>query len=652
LPEGTVLHNRYQIQGVLGHGGFGVTYLALDQILHVQVAVKEYLPRQMATRAEGSTRISIYTGEAREHFYYGLEKFLEEARAVAQFGDHPNIVSARDYFQENSTAYMVMPYIEGVDFKEYLEQQGGRIPFDLALQIMLPVMDALQTVHEAGLLHRDVSPDNIYLTTGGQVKVMDFGAARYFAGEHSKSLSVVLKTGYAPPEQYRSKGKQGPWTDVYATAATLYRAVTGQAPLEALERLAEDDIAPPSQLGVAIPPEAEQALLKALAVAPDRRFQSMREFRQALLGQEAVAYQPASPPPISPSPPFSPPPLEPASSAPFSHTPDSLIMTPSKKAQWQVPLLVAGTVLAGVLILLGVMQLFKQPGSSLSKEEQKLLEQGVAQLKAKNYDAAISTLKQVVGSNPKNMKVYEALTDAFVKTLQYSEAIDWCQKSLKVQDNNAIIHNRLGYVYRMQGRYQEALVHLEKAVKLKDDFKLARFNLGLTQAHLKNMTAAEDQAKIMEKLDQTGAANLRNRINEITAHTMDESQDYLHMLRARVQSIKLYEGPKGGLPPNKREYKENFNRNNTRYIRYEVNLIYPQLNQQIDFPIRAIWYRGKSIFGNYIVKNSAKSGENASLHETGFGNEEYGSFWHPGEYRVDLFIGSKKIGSKSFTVTP
>ena len=191
-----------------------------------------------------------------------------------------------------------MEYVEGVTLKEYLAKKGGQISFEEAKGIMMPVMDALREVHQAGMLHRDISPDNIYITTAAQVKILDFGAARYFAGEQSKSLSVILKSGYAPEEQYRSKGKQGPWTDVYATAATLYRVITGQTPPEALDRMAEDTLTPPSRLGVAIPPPAEQALLQALAVNAGQRFQTMGEFQQALLGDAAVTmgFQPAAAP--------------------------------------------------------------------------------------------------------------------------------------------------------------------------------------------------------------------------------------------------------------------------------------------------------------------------------------------------------------------
>ena len=198
LGTGTLLHNRYVVESLLGHGGFGITYSALDKILNVKVAVKEYLPRQLATRAEGQTKVSIFTGESRKHYEYGLKKFLEEAQSVARFAHHPNVVSARDYFEANGTAYMVMEYVEGVTLKEYLAKKGGRIAFEEAKGVMMPVMDALREVHHAGMLHRDVSPDNIYITTSAQVKILDFGAARYFAGEQSKSLSVILKSGYAP----------------------------------------------------------------------------------------------------------------------------------------------------------------------------------------------------------------------------------------------------------------------------------------------------------------------------------------------------------------------------------------------------------------------------------------------------------------------
>lgn len=293
LPPGTVLQNKYVLGKVLGHGGFGITYLAWDANLNMKLAIKEYMPRDFVTRSPDHTYVSVFSGELETHFEKGLKNFLDEAKTVAQFSHHPGIVGVKDFFRDNGTAYLVMYYLEGVDFKQYLESQGGKIPYQTALRIMMPVMDALREVHSTGTLHRDISPDNIYITSEGQVKILDFGAARHAMSEFSKSISVILKPGYAPEEQYRSKGKQGPWTDIYATAATLYRAIVGSVPPESLDRLEEDGIVPPSALGVDIPQGAEAALLKALSVKASDRYQLMGDFQQELLPHMDAAHDDA-----------------------------------------------------------------------------------------------------------------------------------------------------------------------------------------------------------------------------------------------------------------------------------------------------------------------------------------------------------------------
>ena len=179
-----------------------------------------------------------------------------------------------------------MNYFEGVTLQEYLDSKGGIINTEQALNIIMPVLDALKEVHKAGILHRDISPDNFLINTMGQVVLIDFGAARQSIGEISRNISVIMKTGYSPEEQYRSKGEQGPWTDIYSVAATLYRSITGQLPPEALDRLAEDRLVTPSNLGVKMELNQEQALLKALAVKAKDRFRSVEEFQGVLLGVE------------------------------------------------------------------------------------------------------------------------------------------------------------------------------------------------------------------------------------------------------------------------------------------------------------------------------------------------------------------------------
>lgn len=281
LPAGTVLAGQYIIEKVLGQGGFGITYEARDHKNGDRIAVKEFFPDTMATR--NGTTVMPYTGERGESFTYGKECFLQEAETLAQFIGNENIVRIHSYFEEYGTAYFVMDFVEGTSFDAYIKAHDGRLSFDETAKILLPVMDALGAVHSKGVIHRDVTPDNIYITKDGVVKLLDFGAARYSLGDKSRSLDVILKHGFAPKEQYTRRGRQGPYTDIYALGATFYFALTGRRPPDSVERMDEDDLIPPSTLGVKISAEAEAAILKALSVQPADRFQNMAEFKNAML---------------------------------------------------------------------------------------------------------------------------------------------------------------------------------------------------------------------------------------------------------------------------------------------------------------------------------------------------------------------------------
>ena len=266
LRAGTILNNRYIVGRVLGQGGFGITYLAYDTKLAAKVAVKEYMPGELATRMDGTT-VSVMSAARGDDFTYGAERFKEEARTLAKFMGQPNIAGVTDYFDENDTSYFVMDYIEGISFKTYIANAGGKVSAEEALDVMIPVLRALTAVHGEGFIHRDVTPDNIYITKDGNVKLLDFGSARYSIGDKSKSLDVILKVGYAPKEQYIRRGRQGPYTDVYSCAACLYAAITGYLPPESLERLDQDTLVPPSQAGAEIPEYLERAILKGLGGA-------------------------------------------------------------------------------------------------------------------------------------------------------------------------------------------------------------------------------------------------------------------------------------------------------------------------------------------------------------------------------------------------
>ena len=288
LPQGTILGGKFVIGRVLGQGGFGITYLAQNYRTKQLVAVKEYFPETLATRTKVKT-VSAFTGEREDSFTYGKECFLNEAKTLAEFIGNPNIVGIDCYFEENNTAYFVMEYIEGKSLKTYIKERGGKISWKESKELLLPVMDALIDVHSKGIIHRDISPDNIYIKNDGTIKLLDFGAARYSIGDRSRSLDVVLKHGYAPKEQYTRRGRQGPFTDVYALAATFYRAITGKVPTDSIERIDEDDLTLPSSLGCDITSVEESALLKALAVNPADRFANMVEFKEALNGSVPVA---------------------------------------------------------------------------------------------------------------------------------------------------------------------------------------------------------------------------------------------------------------------------------------------------------------------------------------------------------------------------
>lgn len=290
IPPGSVLQQRYIVGKVLGFGGFGVTYIGWDYLMERKVAIKEYLPSEFATRMPTQQQITVYSGDREEQFKEGLLKTMDEAKRLAKFESVPGIVQIYDCFEANGTSYIVMEFLEGMSLKEYLATHG-KLTVDQATMVILQIASAMEAVHKTGILHRDIAPDNIYVLNPDepdnlQVKLLDFGAARYATTKHSKSLSVIIKPGYAPEEQYRSRGDQGTWTDVYALAATLYKMLTGITPEDAMERSVKDEVKRPSKLGVKLSKPMETALMNALNVKIQDRTQTMEEFSQELMAAE------------------------------------------------------------------------------------------------------------------------------------------------------------------------------------------------------------------------------------------------------------------------------------------------------------------------------------------------------------------------------
>lgn len=286
LPLRTELDNFLVGRQLGDPGGFGVTYLGFDRHLRDRVAIKEFFPLHMAGRAVDGLEILAHSTQERKNFLYGVAEFKKEAQVLARFR-HPNIVRVRRFLEAYGTAYLVMDYYEGETLAERLDHQGGRISHGEALALLRPIFDALsREIHPKSYLHRDISPQNLYLARmGGQERplLLDFGAARQKLGDRSQSLSVVLKPGYAPLEQYESSGRnQGPWTDVYACAATLYRAVTGIIPPTAADRALEDPLQAPNELVPDLPRDFSEAIGWGLEMRQDLRPQTIDQFREAL----------------------------------------------------------------------------------------------------------------------------------------------------------------------------------------------------------------------------------------------------------------------------------------------------------------------------------------------------------------------------------
>ena len=293
LHPGTVLHQRYLTGLALGEGGFGITYIGLDITLGKRVAIKEFFPLGIAQRVHAqSPAVEVMLPEKADFFARGVERFLSEAKSVAAFTEEEGIVDVLDYFQENGTAYIVMEYLEGKTLRE-LVAANGKFPADRLIALTLPVMQSLRAMHAQGMIHRDISPDNLMLTKNGDLKLMDFGSARfYMSSEQGKE--IMLKPGYAPEEQYRRNSRQGPYTDVYALCATIYACITGIVPMNSPIRVNADTLKPPSQLGVRITPQQEYALMHGLAPSAQYRTPDMEQLVAEFTAQPR--YTPSAPP--------------------------------------------------------------------------------------------------------------------------------------------------------------------------------------------------------------------------------------------------------------------------------------------------------------------------------------------------------------------
>lgn len=280
LKPGTIIAEKYKLGRVLGIGGFGITYLGYDIEKNVRYAIKEYMPKAISVREANGSLTPISPSDF-EVYKKGLDMFLYETNILITLSDIKNIVKAENFVLENNTAYLIMEYLDGVSVKKFIDNQGN-MDCDMAINILIDVSYALGQVHAKGLLHRDISPENIMILKDGAVKLIDFGAARCFVGERSRSLSLILKHGFAPPEQYSANGNQGEWTDIYALAATFYKIVTGMTLPDALSRVSQDTVLPLDAVNPQISHKVAKVIEKSLSVNYRDRYKNVDEFRNAL----------------------------------------------------------------------------------------------------------------------------------------------------------------------------------------------------------------------------------------------------------------------------------------------------------------------------------------------------------------------------------
>lgn len=281
LTPGNIVGGKYIVGKVMKYGGHTVSYIGMDAELNRKVIIKEYLPSDFSTRSEGENEITIYSGDAQTQFENGLTSFLNEANIMQGLGEPEGIAAVYDCLAENDTGYVISEYVQGQSLQDILSSRK-KYSVNEAKTIIVKLLKGLSKVHAQNIIHCDISPETIMIDDSGEVKLVDFGATRYVTTSNSKSLAIILKQGYAAEEQYRSNGRRGPWTDVYAVAAVMYRMITGVNPQESVERALLDELKTPSKLGVSIDENIENALMNALNVFKNERTPDAKTFLQEL----------------------------------------------------------------------------------------------------------------------------------------------------------------------------------------------------------------------------------------------------------------------------------------------------------------------------------------------------------------------------------
>ncbi len=288
IPARTLLGGRYLIGEVVNLDNVSIEYKALDVQLNRVVEIQEYYPRTIVTRNAEGDILEVNSEDNREIFQKNVMTIKNNALKMTEFSNSPYIVNVYDSFESNNTVYVVKEYIEGVLLGDFIKTSGGRLDINTALSIINPVLEGLSQIHKAGLVHRDLTPKSIILTANNEIKISEFRFLKEASPYKDENMTIHFSSGYAPPEQYRTKSKQGPFTDIYSAGAVLYRMITGKKPVEAISRLNEDDIVPPEDFIPEIPDYISISIMKALNVTAELRFKSASDFKNCLINKKDV----------------------------------------------------------------------------------------------------------------------------------------------------------------------------------------------------------------------------------------------------------------------------------------------------------------------------------------------------------------------------
>lgn len=286
LHPGTVLADRYLLGKSIGEGGFGIVYKAWDLKLETIIAIKEFYVGRLTSRAAGTKNVIVTSKkDGQAEFKYRKARFLAEARNMAKLGSHKSFVNVFEFFEENNTAYIVMELLDGIQLGKYLKECGGKLDTDSAVTVAVEVGKALSSLHEKGIIHCDVAPDNIFICPNNVIKLLDLGAAK-LADAEEKVVDIVLKPGYSPPEQYDNSKNIGPWSDIYALGATLYVMLTGEKPDESTNRKIKDELLPPNEVDSNISEDLSDIIMRCMAIEKHLRYKNIAEFLKELNGEK------------------------------------------------------------------------------------------------------------------------------------------------------------------------------------------------------------------------------------------------------------------------------------------------------------------------------------------------------------------------------